>query len=161
MGYGTALAMILTIIGVIMVFIMMKAGATLRLLRVGALDRDDGTRIQHSAPQRTEDSTRKGPPSASVSLVYLRYCTRCSCTALLILASLFVLLPVGWMLTAALKPDTAPVFTFPPEWFPTRYWHWQTFQGSPLQSRQFIRYTANSAFLVVMNVIGVVTLLAL
>ena len=40
--------------------------------------------------------------------------------SVLILASLFILMPMGWMLTAALKPDTAPVFTFPPEWLPTR-----------------------------------------
>jgi multiple sugar transport system permease protein len=75
--------------------------------------------------------------------------------SLLILASLFILLPVGWMLTAALKPDTAPVFTFPPEWFPTKYWNWETFREA-LFKEQFIRYTANSAFLVFMNVIGVV-----
>jgi multiple sugar transport system permease protein len=73
----------------------------------------------------------------------------------LILASLFVLMPVGWMLTAALKPDTAPVFTFPPEWFPTQYWHWQTFRDAFFQ-QEFIRYTANSAVLVVMTVTGVV-----
>src|SRR5215208_6087801 len=73
----------------------------------------------------------------------------------LILASLFILMPMGWMLTAALKPDTAPIFTFPPEWFPTQYWHWQTFRDAFIQ-REFIRYTANSAFLVVMTVTGVV-----
>jgi multiple sugar transport system permease protein len=73
----------------------------------------------------------------------------------LILASLFILMPVGWMLTAALKPDTAPVFTFPPEWFPTQYWHWQTFREAFFR-QEFIRYTANSAFLVVMSVTGVV-----
>src|SRR5688572_18991468 len=74
---------------------------------------------------------------------------------LLVLASLFILLPVGWMLTAALKPDTAPVFTFPPEWFPTEYWHWQTFRDA-LFKEEFIRYTANSLFLVVMTVTGAV-----
>src|ERR687893_2785290 len=75
--------------------------------------------------------------------------------ALLGLLCLLILMPIGWMLTAALKPDTAPVFTFPPEWFPTEYWHWGTFREA-LFKEQFIRYTANSAFLVVMNVIGVV-----
>jgi multiple sugar transport system permease protein len=73
----------------------------------------------------------------------------------LILASLFVLLPVGWMLTAALKPDTAPVFTFPPEWLPTEYWHWQTFREA-LFKEEFLRYAANSLFLVVMTVLGAV-----
>ena len=71
----------------------------------------------------------------------------------LIMASLFILLPVGWMLAAALKPDTAPVFTFPPEWFPTEYWHWQTFRTALFQE-EFIRYAANSGFLVVMTVLG-------
>src|SRR5215212_11787895 len=75
--------------------------------------------------------------------------------ALLGLLCLFILLPVGWMLTAALKPDTAPVFTFPPEWFPTEYWHWQTFRET-LFKEEFIRYTANSVFLVVMTVTGAV-----
>src|SRR5919112_1762220 len=74
---------------------------------------------------------------------------------LLVGFSLFILMPLGWMLTAALKPRTAPVFTFPPEWYPTRYWHWRTFRDALFKER-FIRYTANSAFLVVMNVIGVV-----
>ena len=38
---------------------------------------------------------------------------------LLVLAAVVILLPLGWMLTVALKPDNAPVFTLPPEWFPT------------------------------------------
>ena len=29
-----------------------------------------------------------------------------------------VILPLGWMLTVALKPDNTPVFTLPPEFFP-------------------------------------------
>src|ERR687897_758268 len=32
----------------------------------------------------------------------------------LLLLCLFILMPIGWMLTAALKPDTAVIFTFPP-----------------------------------------------
>ena len=34
------------------------------------------------------------------------------------------------MLTAALKPDTAPIFTFPPEFLPTRHWEWGNFVSS-------------------------------
>ena len=30
-----------------------------------------------------------------------------------------VLMPMGWMLTAALKPSGDQVYTIPPEWFPT------------------------------------------
>jgi multiple sugar transport system permease protein len=68
--------------------------------------------------------------------------------ALLLLLSLFILMPIGWMLTAALKPDTAPIFTFPPEWFPTRYWHWPTFaQALTNPDRPFLRYALNSALI--------------
>src|SRR5215203_3754882 len=75
----------------------------------------------------------------------------------LVLASLFILMPIGWMLTAALKPDTAPIFTFPPEWFPTEYWHWQTFADALLNPTQpFIIYFGNSLLLVTLNVIGAV-----
>src|SRR5829696_10297167 len=77
--------------------------------------------------------------------------------ALLGLLCLFILLPIGWMLTAALKPDTAPIFTFPPEWFPTEYWHWQTFADALLNPTQpFIIYFGNSLLLVTLNVIGAV-----
>jgi len=74
---------------------------------------------------------------------------------LLLLLSLFILMPIGWMLTAALKPDTAPVFTFPPEWFPTQYWHWQTFfEALTNPDRPFFRYALNSAFISGMAIIG-------
>lgn len=71
--------------------------------------------------------------------------------------SLFILMPIGWMLTAALKPPTAPIFTFPPEWFPTEHWHWQTFADALLNPTQpFIRFAGNSLFLIVLNVTGAV-----
>ena len=76
---------------------------------------------------------------------------------LLLLLSLFILMPIGWMLTAALKPNTAPIFTFPPEWYPTRYWHWRTFRDALLNpSRPFLRYALNSAFVSGMNIVGAV-----
>ena len=109
---------------------------------------------QRRAAQRPEEGIDVGPPSPRFPRLP-RIMHAAFVYALLILASLFILLPVGWMLTAALKPDTAPVFTFPPEWFPTEYWNWETFREA-LFKEQFIRYTANSAFLVFMNVIGVV-----
>jgi ABC-type glycerol-3-phosphate transport system permease component len=77
--------------------------------------------------------------------------------ALLALLSLYILMPIGWMLTAALKPDTAPIFTFPPEWYPTEHWHWQTFADALLNPVQpFIIYAGNSLLLVTLNVIGAV-----
>lgn len=71
------------------------------------------------------------------------------------LLSLFILMPLGWMLTVALKPDTAPVFTFPPEWFPTEFWHWETFRSTLTNAdRPFLRYALNSAFISAMAILG-------
>ena len=75
----------------------------------------------------------------------------------ILLLCLFILMPIGWMLTAALKPDTAVVFTFPPEWFPTDYWHWATFKEALLNpDRPFLKYALNSAFISSMAIIGAV-----
>ena len=76
---------------------------------------------------------------------------------LLSLLGLFILLPIGWMLTAALKPDTAPVFTTPPEFFPTRYWDWNTFvRVLTNPDEPYLRYALNTGFLVLINVTGAV-----
>jgi multiple sugar transport system permease protein len=76
---------------------------------------------------------------------------------LLSLLGLFILLPIGWMLTAALKPDNAPVFTTPPEFFPTRYWDWNTFvRVLTNPDEPYLRYAINTGFLVLINVTGAV-----
>lgn len=76
---------------------------------------------------------------------------------LLSLLGLFILLPIGWMLTAALKPDTAPVFTTPPQFFPTRYWDWNTFvRVLTNPDEPYFRYALNTGFLVLINVTGAV-----
>jgi multiple sugar transport system permease protein len=83
----------------------------------------------------------------------------CIYGALLLLSS-FILLPAGWMLTAALKPDLEPVFTPTPEWWPTTFWNWQNFgrvltgSGSA-ESFPFFRYIANTTVIAVSNVIGI------
>ena len=70
----------------------------------------------------------------------------------LILLTLFILLPIGWMLTAALKSDTDIIFTFPPEFFPTTSWHWETFADALFDDDEpYLRYVANTTFLVVVN----------
>jgi ABC-type glycerol-3-phosphate transport system permease component len=67
----------------------------------------------------------------------------------------FVLLPIGWMLTVALKPEGVPVYTIPPEWFPTRYWDWSNFTKALLTpTRPFLRYTANTLVIFAGNVVG-------
>jgi multiple sugar transport system permease protein len=76
---------------------------------------------------------------------------------LLLAFAAFVLLPISWMVTAALKPDTAPVFTVPVEWFPTRYFRWQTFVDALLDpDKPYLLHTFNTMILVVINVTGAV-----
>jgi ABC-type glycerol-3-phosphate transport system permease component len=41
--------------------------------------------------------------------------------------SILVMMPLGWMLTAALKPTGNMVYTLPPQWFPTEYFHAENF----------------------------------
>lgn len=75
----------------------------------------------------------------------------------LILLAATVLLPLGWMLTTALKPDLAPVFTPTPQWFPTTEWHWENFGRALLDpNRPFWRYTINTLVIVVLNMVGTV-----
>lgn len=75
--------------------------------------------------------------------------------AILLVLSGVVILPFGWMLTVALKPDNVPVFTLPPEWFPTEYWHWENFRNALSDSTQpFGRYFLNTAFIVASTIVG-------
>jgi ABC-type glycerol-3-phosphate transport system permease component len=68
---------------------------------------------------------------------------------LLLGLSLMILLPLGWMVTVALKPDNVPVFTLPPQWFPTDYWEWGNFSRALLDpARPFLRYTINTLIIV-------------
>ena len=74
---------------------------------------------------------------------------------LLLALSATILLPLGWMLTVALKPDHTPIFTQPPEWFPTQYWEWENFGRAFLDpSRPFLRYTFNTLVIVGWNIVG-------
>jgi multiple sugar transport system permease protein len=75
--------------------------------------------------------------------------------AALIGLSSFILLPAGWMLTAALKPDLEPVFTPTPEWFPTQFWEWDNFGRVLTESLPFLRYVINTSIIVVANVLGI------
>jgi len=75
----------------------------------------------------------------------------------LIALALFILLPLGWMLTAALKPDNVPVFTFPPEWIPTEYFNLGTFVDALTQPNEpYARFALNSLILATLNIIGAV-----
>lgn len=74
---------------------------------------------------------------------------------ILIGLSIFVILPIGWMLTVALKPDRVPVFTIPPEYFPTKYFEWENFSRALLTPiRPFLRYTLNTILVFTGSTIG-------
>jgi len=74
---------------------------------------------------------------------------------LLLVLSLMILLPLGWMVTVALKPDGEPVFTLPPQWFPTEHWEWANFGRALLDpARPFLRYTINTLIIVGGEVVG-------
>ena len=67
----------------------------------------------------------------------------------------FVLFPIGWMFTVSLKPNNIPVFTIPPEFFPTQYWNWANYPEALLSPfRPFLRYTANTVLIFLGNVVG-------
>jgi ABC-type glycerol-3-phosphate transport system permease component len=73
----------------------------------------------------------------------------------LLALSAAILMPLGWMITVALKPDFEPVFTFPPQWFPTEFWHWGNFSRALLDpARPFLRYTINTLIIVGGNIVG-------
>lgn len=68
----------------------------------------------------------------------------------------FILLPGGWMLTTALKPDHVPVFTLrTPGFWPTEYWEWGNFRLVLTESLPFLRYMLNTTVIVVANIVGV------
>ena len=75
--------------------------------------------------------------------------------SILALLSAFIILPIGWMLTVALKPDNVPVFTIPPEYFPSVYWEWGNFSRALLTPiRPFLRYTLNTIIVFGGNMVG-------
>lgn len=106
------------------------------------------------APERIE-----APPEIEPKSSVARYRTRRVAYKVLIYAMLlglcaFILLPVGWMLTAALKPDLEPIFTPTPEWFPSRFFEWNNFSRVLTESMPFLRYMINSTIIVVACIIG-------
>ena len=78
-----------------------------------------------------------------------------SAYAALLLFSVMIILPLGWMLTVALKPDGVPVFTIPAEWFPTKHWRWENFIAALTnKQRPFLTYVINTVKIVIGNMIG-------
>lgn len=108
------------------------------------------------APERSD-----APPEAPRHRSVFRYRARrisykALMYALLIALCSFIMLPVGWMLTAALKPDLEPVFTPTPEWFPTEFWEWDNFRRVLTETYPFFRYMINTMIIVIGNILGVI-----
>ena len=77
--------------------------------------------------------------------------------AFLLFLCMVIILPVGWMITVALKPDRIPVFTIPPEWYPTEHFDWNNFlRVLTNPQRPFLRYALNTITIVTGNIIGTV-----
>jgi multiple sugar transport system permease protein len=106
------------------------------------------TQLDHDAMRRRRDDIL--PRTRRVIGKVILY-------AILIAMCGFVLLPVFWMLTVALKPDNVPVFTIPPQWFPTEYFEWSNFATALLDPvRPFWRFTLNTLIIFGGNVVGTV-----
>jgi multiple sugar transport system permease protein len=108
------------------------------------------------APTRARGAPTIAPPGRSV----WRYRARRAAYKVLVYAillglSALILLPVSWALTAALKPDLAPVFTPTPEWFPTEFREWENFRRVLTDVFPFLRYMINTMIIVIGNIIGV------
>jgi ABC-type glycerol-3-phosphate transport system permease component len=67
-----------------------------------------------------------------------------------------VLMPMSWMLTAALKPHGEMVQSIPPDWFPTTHFHFENF-WLVLINEQFplLGPTMNTLYLIALNIVGV------
>lgn len=75
--------------------------------------------------------------------------------AILCALSAVILLPLGWIFTAALKPDRMSPFTIPVQWFPTQYWHWENFYRTLVETNKpFLIFIRNTLILVTGNIIG-------
>jgi len=108
----------------------------------------DAVRTAPSLEKPVRQAGRRGIRWRSVLFRMMVY-------AILLGLSGFILLPVGWMLTAALKPDLAPVFNLPPAWIPTKYWHWENFaRAMTSQAVPMLRYMLNTSLIVAFNILG-------
>jgi multiple sugar transport system permease protein len=76
--------------------------------------------------------------------------------SLLIGIGILILMPLSWMLTAALKGPGEPVYTLPVSWFPTESFHWDNFRKVLFNPDYPLwRPALNTIMLVVLNIIGV------
>lgn len=107
------------------------------------------------APEETDALPETTEPRRVLRYKVRRISYKALMYVLLIGLCSFIMLPVGWMLTAALKPDLEPVFTQRPEWFPSEFWAWENFRRVLTERLPFLRYTINTMIIVIGNILGV------
>jgi multiple sugar transport system permease protein len=76
--------------------------------------------------------------------------------SLLIGIGILIVMPLSWMLTAALRAPGESVYTLPASWFPTESFHWENFWYVIVNDDYPLwRPALNTMLLVVLNVTGV------
>jgi multiple sugar transport system permease protein len=107
------------------------------------------------SPAGTEAPPEAAPQRSVLGYRVRRLAYKALMYGLLLVLCGVILLPVSWMLTAALKPDLEPVFTPTPEWIPTEFREWDNFRRVLTEVFPFLRYTINTMIIVIANIIGV------
>lgn len=111
--------------------------------------------VQVRPPRAAEEAAPPAPRRAGLRYRVRALSYKTLMYLILLVLCAVILLPAGWMLTAALKPDLEPVFTPSPEWFPSEFWDWENFPRVLVDAMPFLRYTFNTTIIVVGNIIGV------
>jgi multiple sugar transport system permease protein len=108
------------------------------------------TSVELTNREETPAAARRfwGPRIRKILGIILAY-------AVLLALSMVIFLPLGWILTVALKPDHMSPFTIPPEWFPSEHWNWDNFVRTMVEpNKPFLIFTRNTLILVAGNIIG-------
>jgi multiple sugar transport system permease protein len=116
-------------------------------------------------PQMSQSQTVKDIEPSGSSPIKIRFWQRKSVRkithaifiySLLIGLGIIILMPLSWMLTAALKAPGEPVYTLPVSWFPTESFHWENFWTVLVNNDYPLwRPALNTIMLAALNVTGV------
>lgn len=114
----------------------------------------------------SDTQTLKKPESTTSDSVNIQFWRRKSVTktahavfvySLLIGIGIVILMPLSWMLTAALKGPGETVYTIPVSWLPTESFHFENFTTVLFNENYPLwRPAMNTVMLVVLNITGVV-----
>ena len=77
--------------------------------------------------------------------------TRLIVYALLLAGCVVFLMPLAWLLSTSLKPDTG-IFEIPPKWIPDKL-HWENYSKA-VHTFPFARYTMNTVLITALSMVG-------